>query len=241
MFDGGRRGMQCRCPHRAPSMLARRRGGNRGIRARGAGQTGGSSDALDLRFGYALVCGHVGAAAATRFPRRRFPGREELGALFVVVALARGSAMNRWLDMETTAADHSEHRGRRGIKAKFRTAFRGLRRGIRRESNFFVHLLISAVTVAAGGISGHDGRMVSARRLYHRGICRRDVQHCDRVAGQSRFARAQSTHRRRTRYCFRPPCWLVVLGAAVVGAVIFIPRLLPLFGWEGICPMRFPA
>ncbi len=37
-------------------------------------------------------------------------------------------------------------------RAKFRSAFRGLKRAIRRESNFFVHLFVSAITIFAAAV-----------------------------------------------------------------------------------------
>jgi diacylglycerol kinase len=138
--------------------------------------------------------------------------------------------MNRWLDMETTAADHYEPRGRRGLKAKFRTALRGLRRGIRRESNFFVHLFVSAVTVAAavvfqvsivewcllvGCITG-----VFAAEMFNTAIesLAKAVsrEHNPRIADALDIASAAVL--------------VVALGAVTVGAMIFIVRLLPLFG-----------
>lgn len=43
---------------------------------------------------------------------------------------------------------------RQSMPNKFRFAWRGLRRGIRSESNFFVHLFIAALVAAAGGVLG---------------------------------------------------------------------------------------
>src|SRR5580698_1967421 len=63
-----------------------------------------------------------------------------------------GTVMNRSLDMESTTAERYERPGQRGLGAKFRSAFRGLHRGIRGESNFFFHLFAAAVTIAAGVI-----------------------------------------------------------------------------------------
>lgn len=39
---------------------------------------------------------------------------------------------------------------KRSLTRKFRSAFRGARRGLRSESNFFVHLFVAALVVVAG-------------------------------------------------------------------------------------------
>ncbi len=41
---------------------------------------------------------------------------------------------------------------RQSLVNKFRLAWRGLRRGVRSESNFFVHLLMAAMVIAAAGV-----------------------------------------------------------------------------------------
>src|SRR6185436_14712442 len=41
---------------------------------------------------------------------------------------------------------------RQSLGNKFRFAWRGLRRGIRSESNFFVHLFMAALVIAAAGV-----------------------------------------------------------------------------------------
>ena len=45
-----------------------------------------------------------------------------------------------------------QERARQSLHSKFRLAWRGMRRGIRSESNFFVHLLAAAMVIAAGRI-----------------------------------------------------------------------------------------
>jgi diacylglycerol kinase len=45
-----------------------------------------------------------------------------------------------------------EQRPRQSLLNKFRFAWRGLRRGVRSESNFFVHLFMAAMVVAAGRV-----------------------------------------------------------------------------------------
>lgn len=43
---------------------------------------------------------------------------------------------------------------KRSLVRKFGSAFRGWRRGVRAESNFFVHLFVAALVVAAGLVLG---------------------------------------------------------------------------------------
>lgn len=45
-------------------------------------------------------------------------------------------------------------RTRQTLTNKFRLAWRGLRRGVRSESNFFVHLFVAATVIAAGQVLG---------------------------------------------------------------------------------------
>ena len=45
-----------------------------------------------------------------------------------------------------------DERPRQSLLVKFGLAWRGLRRGVRSESNFFVHLFVAALVVATGGV-----------------------------------------------------------------------------------------
>jgi diacylglycerol kinase len=47
-----------------------------------------------------------------------------------------------------------EQRPRQSLRSKFRFALRGLRRGIRSESNFFVHLFMAAMVILTGWVLG---------------------------------------------------------------------------------------
>ena len=47
-----------------------------------------------------------------------------------------------------------EQRARQTLVNKFRLAWRGFRRGVRSESNFFVHLFMAAMVVAGGWVLG---------------------------------------------------------------------------------------
>ncbi len=52
----------------------------------------------------------------------------------------------QWAEMEETAA---RPRSRRSWRDKFRTAFRGIKLGVRGHSSFFVHFFVSALVLAA--------------------------------------------------------------------------------------------
>ncbi len=139
--------------------------------------------------------------------------------------------MNRWLDMDTTTAEQYEHPKRRNLAAKFRSAFRGLKRGIRGESNFFFHLFAAAITVSAAVVFNVSViewclvvvciTAVMAAEMFNTAIeslakaVSRQVD--PRIADALDIAAGAVS--------------LVGLGAAIVGCCIFIPRLLPLFGW----------
>ena len=139
--------------------------------------------------------------------------------------------MNRWLDMETTAAQHYVHPVRRSLVRKFRTAFRGLRRGIRGESNFFVHLFIAAVAVAMAAVFRLSLvewcllvgciTAVFAAEMFNtaleslaKAITR---EHDPRIGDGLDFASAAVL--------------ITAIGAVIVGLLIFLPRLLPLAGF----------
>ena len=47
-----------------------------------------------------------------------------------------------------------DEKPRQSLINKFRLAWRGLRRGVRSESNFFVHLFMAAMVIAAAGVLG---------------------------------------------------------------------------------------
>ena len=139
--------------------------------------------------------------------------------------------MNHSLDNETMTAEHYERPDRRSLGAKFVSAFRGLKRGIRGESNFFFHLFAAAVTVSAAlvfRISASEWCLVVvcitavlAAEMFNTAIesLAQAVsrQYHPRIADALDIAAAGVS--------------LVGVGAVIVGAVIFIPRLLPLFGW----------
>jgi diacylglycerol kinase (ATP) len=139
--------------------------------------------------------------------------------------------MNRSLDNETMTAEHYERPGRRNLGAKFVSAFRGLKRGIRGESNFFVHLFAAAVTVSAAAVFRISAiewclvvvciTAVFAAEMFNTAIesLAQTVsrQYNPRIADALDIAAAGVA--------------LVGLGSAIVGTVIFLPRLLPLFGW----------
>jgi diacylglycerol kinase len=139
--------------------------------------------------------------------------------------------MNRSLDKETIAAEHYEHPDQRGLWAKFRDAFRGMKRGIRGESNFFFHMFAAAVTVSASVVFKISAiewcvvilciTAVFAAEMFNTAIeaLAKAVsrQYNPRIADALDIAAAGVS--------------VVGVGAVIVGGVIFVPRLLPLLGW----------
>ncbi|HEX4146967.1 MAG TPA: diacylglycerol kinase family protein [Pirellulales bacterium] len=138
--------------------------------------------------------------------------------------------MNPSLDKETIA-EHYERASRRGLAAKFGSAFRGLSRGIRGESNFFFHLFAAAVTIAASMVFKISAVewcfvIVSITAVFAAEMFNTAIESLAQAVSRQynpRIADALDIAAGAVS--------LVGLGAAIVGAVIFIPRLWPLFGW----------
>ena len=123
-------------------------------------------------------------------------------------------------------------RPRRSWRYKFRDAFRGLKLGIRGHSSFFVHFFFSALVIAAGMVLrceplewcvllGCIGMVLTAE-LFNSAIetlCR----------GLDESTKA------RVRSCLDIAAAAVLvasIAAAVIGTIIFLGRLMDLFGWH---------
>jgi diacylglycerol kinase len=139
--------------------------------------------------------------------------------------------MNRGLDIKPTAAEQFERPQRRGLAAKFRSAFRGLTQGVRHETNFFFHMFAAAVTVAAAAVFQISAiewclvvlciTAVFTAEMFNTAIESLAMavsrQYNPRIADALDIAAAAVS--------------VVAVGAVIVGGLIFVPYLLPLFGW----------
>jgi diacylglycerol kinase len=122
---------------------------------------------------------------------------------------------------------------RRSWRSKFRDAFRGLKLGIRGHSSFFVHFFFSALVIAAGMVLrcetlewclllGCIGMVLTAE-LFNSAI-------------ETMYRGLDEATRPRVRSCLDIAAAAVLLAsiaAAIVGSIVFMGRLMELFGWHG--------
>ena len=121
-------------------------------------------------------------------------------------------------------------RPRRSWHHKFRDAFRGLKLGIRGHSSFFVHFFFAALVLAAGMVLrcralewclllGCIG-MVFTAELFNSAI-------------ETVFADLDESTKPSVRACLDIAAGAVLLAsivAAIIGSIIFLGRLMELFG-----------
>lgn len=121
-------------------------------------------------------------------------------------------------------------RPRRSWRQKFRDAFRGLKLGVRGHSSFFVHFFFAALVLAAGMVLrcralewclllGCIGVVVTAE-LFHSAI-------------ETLFHGLEESTKPRVRSCLDIAASAVLLAsivAAIIGSIIFLGRLMELFG-----------
>jgi diacylglycerol kinase len=121
-------------------------------------------------------------------------------------------------------------RPRRSWHHKFRDAFRGLKLGIRGHSSFFVHFFFAALVLAAGMVLrcrtlewclllGCIG-MVFTAELFNSAI-------------ETVFRGLDESTKPRVRSCLDIAAGAVLLAsiaAAIIGSIIFLGRLMELFG-----------
>src|SRR5262249_50054928 len=123
------------------------------------------------------------------------------------------------------------NRPRRSWRHKIRDALRGLKLGLRGHSSFFVHFFFSALVVAAGMVPlcgpvewclllGCIGMVVQAE-LFNSAI-------------ETIFRGLDEATKPRVRSCLDIGAGAVLLAsiaAAIIGSIVFVGRLLDLFGW----------
>lgn len=126
------------------------------------------------------------------------------------------------------------NRPRRSWRHKFRDALRGLKQGVRGHSSFFVHFFFSALVLAAGMVL-HCGPlewclllgcigMVITAELFNSTI-------------ETIFHGLDEATKPRVRLCLDIAAGAVLLAsitAAVIGSIVFLSRLLELFGGQAI-------
>jgi diacylglycerol kinase len=124
------------------------------------------------------------------------------------------------------------NRPRRSWRSKFRDAFRGLKLGVRGHSSFFVHFFFSALVVAAGMVLRCGPLewclllvcigMVLTAELFNSAI-------------ETIFRGLDEATKPRVRACLDIAAGAVLLAsiaAAIIGGIIFLGRLIDLFGGQ---------
>jgi diacylglycerol kinase len=123
-----------------------------------------------------------------------------------------------------------KYRPRRSWKSKFRDAFRGLKLGVRGHSSFFVHFFFSVLVVAAGLVLRCRALewclllacigMVLTAELFNSAI-------------ETIYRGVDAATQPRIRPCLDIAAGAVLLAsiaAAVIGSIVFLGRLIDLFG-----------
>ncbi len=123
-------------------------------------------------------------------------------------------------------------RPRRSWRDKFHDALRGLKLGVRGHSSFFVHFFFASLVVATGAVLkctllewclllGCTGLVLTAE-LFNSAI-------------ETLFRGLNQEVRDRSWQCLDIAAGAVLMAsltAAVVGCLVFVPKLAALFGWS---------
>ena len=121
--------------------------------------------------------------------------------------------------------------GQESWRKKFYHAFRGFKRGVRGESSFFVHFFFAAAVIAAGLAFG-----VSMIEWCIRTLCIAIVLAAEMFnSALERMARSitdeYDSNIGAALDIGSAAVLITAIGAALVGATIFISRLIELLGW----------
>jgi diacylglycerol kinase len=127
----------------------------------------------------------------------------------------------------------ARNRPRRSWRYKFRDAFRGLKLGIRGHSSFFVHFFFSALVLAAGMVL-RCGPLEWCLLLACMGMVL--TAELFNSAVETIFHGLDEATKPRVRACLDIAAGAVLLAsiaAAIIGSIIFLGRLIDLFGGQG--------
>lgn len=124
-----------------------------------------------------------------------------------------------------------EQRPRQTLRNKFRLALRGLRRGIRSESNFFVHLFMAAMVVLTGWVLHCDLTewcllTLSIAVVLAAEMMNTAIEHLARAVTEKRNPFVADALDMASAAVL-----LAITGAAVVGILVLGNRLALLLGW----------
>jgi diacylglycerol kinase len=114
---------------------------------------------------------------------------------------------------------------------KFRYAFRGAELGIRGQSSFFVHLFAAAAVVVAGIVLQVTRVEWCLLVLCITGVLTAEMFNSALESMAKAITREQNPHLGGSLDIGSAAVLLASIGAAVVGTIIFLDRLLKLAGW----------
>jgi diacylglycerol kinase len=109
---------------------------------------------------------------------------------------------------------------------KFRDAFRGVKAGVRGQSSFFAHFFIAAVVVAAGVVLGVTAVEWCLLALCIAGVITAEMFNSALESMAKAITGEDNPHLGNSLDIAGAAVLTASIGAAVVGSIIFIPRLM---------------
>jgi diacylglycerol kinase len=122
-------------------------------------------------------------------------------------------------------------RGRRSWPKKFRDAFRGMREGIRDQSSFFVHFFCAAVVLVSAALLHLNHWDWCILVLCIAGVLTAEMFNSALESLARAITDRHDPHLRSALDIGSAAVLLAALGAAVVGAIIFVHRAGTLLAW----------
>lgn len=114
---------------------------------------------------------------------------------------------------------------------KFRDAFRGIKEGVRGQSSFFVHFFIAAAVVAAGAVLQLNCVEWCLLALCIAGVLTAEMFNSALESMAKAITGESDPHLGNSLDIGSAAVLVASIGAAVVGTIIFAPRLGVLLGW----------
>ena len=118
-----------------------------------------------------------------------------------------------------------------GWRAKFRNALRGTKRGLRGQSSFFVHFFIAAAVIAAATVLKVDRTEWCLLLLCIAVVLVAEMFNSALEWLAKAIDLAHNPHLGEALDVGSAAVLIASIGAATVGAIVFIERLTKLLGW----------
>jgi diacylglycerol kinase len=114
---------------------------------------------------------------------------------------------------------------------KFRRAFRGAELGIRGQSSFFVHLFAAAAVIVAGSMLRVTRVEWCLLAICIAGVLTAEMFNSALESMARAITHEDNPHLGGALDIGSAAVLMAAIGAAAVGALVFLHRLLPLVGW----------